>query len=164
MPREAACQAASEPARPPPTMVIRGMLRRCQFLGLARIRAILVVADQLPAVPLGDLLDQERRAAVGTLLGDRTVPEREVAVGIVRAAEEHFAAARFPLDDLAAIFRAQDAGRLLLDVLAGRIAAASRELAEAPLLHHQVRAAPRALLVEDLIRFGRGDPLLGGDD
>src|SRR4029078_9796348 len=98
------------------------------------------------------------------LLGDGTVPQREVAVRIVGAAEEDLAAARLALDDLAAVLRAEDAGRLLLDVLAGRIAAARRELAEPALLDDQVRAALRALLVEDLVRLGGGDSLLGGDD
>ena len=126
--------------------------------------ALLVVADQLPAVALGDLLDQERRAAVRALLRHRPVPEREVAVRIVGAAEEHAAAARLALDDVAAVFRAEDAGRLLLHVLAGRIVAARRELAEPALLEHEVRLALRALLVEDLIRLGGGQPLLGRDD
>src|SRR3954469_16955673 len=163
-PRDAACHAASLPASPPPTIVTRAMLRGRQLFGLAHVRTLLGVADQLPAVPLGDLLDEERRAAVGALFGDRTIPEREVAVGIVGAAEEHLAAARLALDDVAAVLRAEHAGRLLLDVLAGRIAAARGELAETSLLDHQVRLALRALLVEDLVRLGRGDPLLGRDD
>ena len=73
----------------------------------------------------------------GHALGDRTVPQHEVAVGIVRAAEEHLARARLALDDLAAlvgVLRTLDAGRLVLDVLALGILRARGELAEAPLL------------------------------
>ena len=128
------------------------------------VRALLVVADQLAAVLLGDLLDQERRLALRARLGDRPVPQREVAVRIVRAAEEHLAAPRLALDDVAAVLRAEHAGGLLLHVLAGRIVAARGELAEAALLDDQVRLALRALLVEDLVRLRRGHALLGRDD
>src|SRR5262249_10268665 len=120
----------------------------------ARVVAIVVVADDLPAVLLRRLLDQERRAAFRTLLRDRPVPQDEVAVGLVRAAEEDLAAARFALDDLAAlvrVLRAGDAGRLVLDVLALGIVGARGELAVAALLHDQVRSAARAFLVEHLI-------------
>src|SRR4029078_6621126 len=58
----------------------------------------------------------------------------------------------------------EDAGRLLLHVLAGGIAAARRELAEPSLLDDQVRLALRAFLVDDLIRLRRRDALLRGDD
>src|SRR5829696_5549651 len=120
-----------------------------QLLG-PHVRATLGVADQLPAVPFGDLLDQEGRRAVGALLGDRLVPQREFAVRIVGAAVEHLAAPRLLLDAVAAVLRAENTGGLLLDVLALRIVGAGRELAESPLLDHQVRLALRALLVENL--------------
>ena len=48
--------------------------------------------------------------------------------------------------------------RLLLDVAAFGIVRASRELAEAALLDHEVRLALRALLVEDLVRLRGGEP------
>src|SRR5690606_24771151 len=57
-----------------------------------------------------------------------------------------------------------DAGALLLDVLAGRVVAARRELAEPAVLEHEVRAALRARLVEDLVRLGRRQPALRRDD
>src|SRR5678816_4268678 len=88
------------------------MSGRGQLLGLTRIQAVLVVTNELAAVLLGDLLDQERRAAVGALLRHGTIPQREVAVGIVRAAEEHLPAPRLALDDVAAVLRAEDAGGL----------------------------------------------------
>src|SRR5438034_10170754 len=94
--------------------------------------AVVVVADDLPAVLLRRLLDEVRRAALGALLRDRTIPQHEVAVRIIRAAEEGLPAARFPLDDLAAlvgVLRAGDAGRLVLDVLALGVIRARRELA-----------------------------------
>src|SRR4051812_45544624 len=103
---------------------------RRQLFGLTHVTARLRVADELTAVLLRDLLDEERRAAIGALLRDRAVPQREVAVGIIGAAEEHLAAARLALDDVAAVLRAEHAGRLLLDVLARRVAGAGGELAE----------------------------------
>src|SRR5262245_23713201 len=167
-PCDAACQAASLPARPPPmmrSMELRGGIR--QFVG-SGVVAILVGAEDLPPALLRRLLDQVRRGALRALLVDRPVPEHEIAVRIVRAAEEDLAAPRFALDDLAAlfrIFRAHHAGRLVLHVLALRIAGARGELAEAALLDDQVRTAARALLVEDLIRLGRLETaLLGGDE
>src|SRR4029453_4634007 len=119
----------------------------CELLG-PDVAAVFIVADQLTAVTLRDLLDEKRRAAIGTLLRERPVPEREVAVGIVRAAEEHLPAARLAFDDVPAVFGAEYTGGLLLDVFAGRVVAAGRELAEAPLLQHEVRLALRALLVD----------------
>src|SRR5439155_210781 len=56
------------------------------------------------------------------------------------------------------------AGRLVLDVLALGVLRAGGELAEAALLDHQVRAAARARLVENLIRLGRLEAALLGRD
>src|SRR5437762_6766392 len=130
-----------------------------------RVVAVVVVADQLPAVLLRGLLNEERRAALGALLGDRPVPQDEVAVRIIRAAEEDLSAARLPLHDLAplvAVIRACDAGGLVLDVLTFRIAAAGRELAVPPLLHDEIGSAPRTLLVEKLIGLRRPQTALLG--
>src|SRR5438270_4574021 len=191
-PCDPACQAASDPARPPPMILIifsfargapppracrRSLVRarrcsmRCLLSGRfdelfrTRVIAIVVVAEDLTAVLLRRLLDQVRRAALGTLLLDRTVPEHEVAIGVIGAAEEDLAAARFALDDLAAlvgVLRTQNARRLVLDVLALGVIGAGGEFAEAPLLDDEIRSAARALLVEDLIRLGRLQaPLLG---
>src|SRR5206468_10567874 len=98
---------------------------------------------------------------------DGTVPEHEIAVRIVRAAEENLAALRLALDDHAAlvgIVRAQHPGRLVFDEFALRVFRARGELAEAALFDHEVRPAPGTLLLENLVGFGRLQPaLLGGD-
>src|SRR5262245_58786173 len=78
----------------------------------------LVRADQLPAVPFGDLLGEEFPAALGAGFEHGLVPEREVTLRIVHAAVEHFATAGLSFRLLPAIFRTDDAGELLLDVLA----------------------------------------------
>src|SRR5262245_4345351 len=146
------------------SMELRGGIRQLFGSGVV---AVLVVAEDLPPALLRRLLDQVRRAALRALLVDRPVPEHEIAVRIVGAAEEDLAAPRFALDDLAAlvrILRAHDAGRLVLDVLALGIAGARGELAEAALLDDQVRAAARALLVENLVRLGRLQATLLGRD
>src|SRR5262249_53205063 len=113
-----------------------------------------VIADQLTTVLLGDLLGEERRVALRALLGDRPIPEHEVAIRIIRAPEEDLAATRLALDDLAAlvgVLRALHARRLVFDVLALRVLGAGRELAVASLLDDEVRAAARAALLENLI-------------
>src|SRR5262249_41863665 len=130
---------AKRPARRPRRP--RARRRRCescthQLLGPGVI-AILVVASDLVAVLLRDLLHQERGAALRAALRDRPVPQHELAIGIVRAPEEHLAAAGPPLDDLAAlvgILRARNSRRLVPDVPAGRVVRAGGELTEAPLL------------------------------
>src|SRR5256712_635076 len=137
-----------------------------EFLA-ANVIAVVVVAEDLPAVFLRRLLDQVRRAALRAFFVDRPVPEDEVAVRIVRAAEEDLAAARLALDDLAAlvaVLRTDDTGRLVLDVLALGIARARGELAEPSLLDHQIGAAARTLLVENLIGFRRFQPAVLGRD
>src|SRR5579859_1568052 len=115
----------------------------CFQLFAADVIAAVVVADDLTTVLLRGLLDEVRRAAFRTFLGHWPIPQHEVTVGIVRAPEEDLAPLRLPLDDLAAlvrVLRARHAGGLVLDVLAFRIVRASRELAEAPLLDHEIRA------------------------
>src|SRR5260221_2895675 len=119
--RAATCQAASLPARPPPMMVTRAIWLNddscgCQFLR-PHVRALFVVTNQLPPALLGDLLHQERRLALRARLGNRAVPQREIAVWIVRAPEEHLPAAGLALDDVPAVFPTEDPGRLLLYVL-----------------------------------------------
>src|SRR4051812_44593165 len=94
--------------------------------------AVFLVAHQLTAVPLGDLLDEELLAALRAGLEYRPVPEHEIAVRIIRAAEEDFPPPGLPLDNVPAVLRADEAGGLLLHVFAGGIAAARGELAEAP--------------------------------
>src|SRR5690348_5975898 len=128
-------------------------------LGVADVIALLVGADQLPAVALGDLLRQELPPALGTRFRHRLVPEREVALRIIRAAVEDLPAARLAFHDLALVLRAQHARRLLLDVLALRIAGAGGELTEAALLDDEIAAAVGALLLEELIGLRGRDPL-----
>src|SRR5579872_726063 len=137
-------EICSQITRFPPVRTSRS--GRLQLLGLARVVALFVVTHELAAVLLRDLLDEEGRAAVRALLCHGLVPQGEIAVGIIRAAVEHLAAPRFPFDDVAAVLGAEDAGRLLLHVLAGRIARARRELAESSLLHDEIGPALRALL------------------
>src|SRR5690606_14320037 len=178
-PARAACQAASEPARPPPMMCTIGFIipgwfpsgprgpasgRRLFELGRSHVVALLVGADQLAAVPLGDLLGEERGTALGTRFGDRLVPEGVVALRVIGAAIEHLAATRLALHDIAAVLGADDSCGLVLDVLAGGVPRARRELAESPLLEHEVLAAHRAEFIEDLIRLRSGNTLLGRDD
>src|SRR5690242_13450994 len=74
-------------------------LRRRELLG-PDVIAVLLVAEELAAVALGDLLDEELLAALRTGLEHGTVPEHEIAVGIVGAAEEHFAALGLAFDDV----------------------------------------------------------------
>src|SRR5262249_3928002 len=102
----------------------QGITRRCprlpggfDALFAPGVVAVLVVAENLASMPLRGLLDQVRCAALGTGLRHRTIPEDEIAVWIVRAAEEYLAAPRLALDDVAALVRIEgtlDAGRLLL--------------------------------------------------
>src|ERR1700676_2077214 len=132
-----------------------------------RVVAVVVVAENLPAVLLGGLLEEERRTALRARLVDRAVPQHEVAVRVVGAPEEDLPALGFALDDLAAlvgVLRTLHARSLVLDVLALGILRAGGELAEAALLDHEICAAARARLVQDLIGFGGPQPaLLGGD-
>ena len=65
---------------------------------------------------LGDLLDEIRRAALRARLENRAIPERELALRIIRAPEEHLAAARLLLDDVAAVSVGVVDGRPLLDL------------------------------------------------
>src|SRR5688572_6399734 len=109
-------------------------------------RAVILAAYKLAPGLLGDFLEHERRAAVGTRLGDRPVPEREITVRIIGASVESLAAARLPLDDIAGVFGTYHAGGLHLHVLAVRVVRARGKLAEPPLLDHEVRFALRALL------------------
>src|SRR6516164_8170185 len=132
-----------------------------------RVIALLVVAEQPAAVALGGLLDEKRRTAFGARLGHRAVPEHEVAIRIVRAAEEELSTLRFALDDLAAflgVLRAFDPGALVLDVLALGIIRAGGELTVPPLLDDQIRLAARAFLVQNLIGFRRAQATLPGRD
>src|SRR5437016_5805496 len=108
LPSDAACQAASEPARPPPMIrimalsVLRSRRGVWKHLG-PRVIAVFVVAQNLPAVLLGGLLEDERCTAFRARLVDGAVPQHEVAVRVVGAPEEDFTALGFPLDDLAAL-------------------------------------------------------------
>src|SRR5206468_10993861 len=100
---------------------------------------------------LRDLLDQEGGAALRAGLGDRAIPGHEVALGlaVVRAAEEHLAAARALLGQIpaAAGARAGHAQRDGAGGLALGVARAGEELAETPALDQHGRLAGLALLV-----------------
>src|ERR1700686_5452353 len=100
------------------------------------------------------LLDQVARSAIRTLLGDGFAPRHEVAFRIPAAAIEGFATFGAPLHHFALrAIRTGHADSLLLDEFALRIIAARRELAEAPVLHHQIVAALRALLIQWHVRL-----------
>src|SRR5947207_3905493 len=77
------------------------------------------------------LLKEERRVALRARLGHGLVPVDHVALRILRAAVEDFAALRFLHDDLAAAAsaRTRHARRLALDVFARRIIRARDKLA-----------------------------------
>src|ERR1035437_6663690 len=112
---------------------------------------------------LEPLLHHVRAAALGAFLGHGLAPGDERAVGIAVAAVERLALLGAALHDLALrALRALDADCLLLDVLAGGVIAARRELAEPAILHHQVVAALRALFVERRILLLRAADLFGG--
>src|ERR1700722_18147679 len=100
------------------------------------------------------LLNQVAGPAIRALLLDRLAPRHEIAVGIPVATEESLALLRPPLHHFA--FRAVGAGNadgLLLHVFAFRIRAARRELAESPVLQHQIVAALRALSFQRPVRL-----------
>src|SRR5947209_6135193 len=87
---------------------------------------------------LQKLLDHVRVPAIRAFLRHRLAPRHEVTLRISIAPVERLALPRPPLHHLA--LRALGAlhpDRLLLDVLARRVIAACRELAEAPALQHQ---------------------------
>src|ERR1043166_724240 len=93
-------------------------------------------------------LEQVRAAAVGTFLGHRFGPCHEIAIRIAAATIERFTALRSPFHHFAfGAVGALHADGLLLDELTSRIIAARRELAVAPVLHHQIVATVRALLI-----------------
>src|SRR5262249_57794862 len=106
-----------------------------------RVVALLVIAQELAPVSLGRLLDQVRGTTFRALFIDWTVPQHEVAVRVIRAAEKHLAAFRFALDDLAAlvrVLRAPDARRLVFDVPAVGIVRTGGEFAKPTVLQHQL--------------------------
>src|ERR1041385_7918732 len=90
---------------------------------LAFVSATFGVGTILCRSLLSSLLQQERLAALRTLLFDRLVPEDRVTLRIIRAAVENFSAARFLHHEFAPTARpwALHAGGFLLDVLAFRI-------------------------------------------
>src|SRR4051794_39808379 len=83
-------------------------LRRNRFLErrVFHERAVVLAADQLPSSLLGDLFEQKRCAARRARLGDGPLPQRELAVGIIRAPVERLPSSRLALDDVAAVGRA----------------------------------------------------------
>src|SRR5262245_39557756 len=123
-----------------------GALDRSTGGGLGGLRRLhLVAAALLRAEPdrsllLGGLLGEERVAALRAGLGDRLVPERELALRIARAGVEELAAARglrleravLALGALHAGVRRRRGGRAdLPDPLASGVAGAAVEGAEA---------------------------------
>src|SRR5436190_5775221 len=141
-------------ARPRPPQSAR-------FFDLLDVSAAVFHAQTAGTELLGRLLDQERRLALRTGLGDRAVPERELAVRVAVAGEEDLAAPRLLLFDRSlAALRAGDAGRLhlgglagLADVLALRVAGAAEEGTEAAALERHRLAA---LLARRNFRRGLG--------
>src|SRR3954453_8606154 len=90
-----------------------GLRRRRLRLGVLDVAAPFRVAHILRAVLLGRLLEQEGGAALGAGLGDRFLPQRELAVREAAARPERLAAAGALLHHLAlAALGAGDAGRL----------------------------------------------------
>src|SRR5712692_5552623 len=88
-------------------------------------------------------------AALGAFFRYRLAPGDEIAIRVAAAAVKSLAPLGAPLDNFAfRTLRALHSDGLLLDVLAGRIITASRELAEAAELHHQIVAALRALFIQ----------------
>src|SRR5215470_14784945 len=153
-PRSASCQAASQPARPPPITWTSGrnILHRRVLTLAARVCAPQAL-DRRPAAEL--LLHQERRLAARARLGDRQIPRHEVALGlgVVRAAVEHLAAPR-PLggeEPAAALLGAGDADRHRLGPRALGVTRAGEELAEAAALDLHLGPAHIALLVGRLL-------------
>src|SRR5262249_37671832 len=103
---------------------------------------------------LQPLFDHVRAAAFRTLLGYRLTPRHESAVRITVAAIERLAALGAAFDDLTfRAIRTFHSDGFLLDVLAGRIIAARRELAEPAEFQDQTVAALRANFVQRDVRF-----------
>src|SRR5262249_2765530 len=103
--------------------------------------------------PAGDPLGDEAGPAPGARLGDRPLPQHELAVGIRRAPVEGPAPLRASLEQLARVAgrRAGDAQRDGLGGLAVGVARARDELAEAAVFDHHRLAARRADLVGGLV-------------
>src|SRR5688572_3299102 len=162
---DAACQAASLPASPPPMMCTMDLPDRRLFERLAaHVVALLVAAEDLAAMALCDLFRQEQPITLGARLEDRLVPQGEIALRIVHAPVEHLASTRLAFRHVPAALGTLDARQLLLDVLALGVAGAGGEFAEPALLDHQVFPAVRTEFVENLIGFRGGHALSGGDD
>src|SRR5687768_13491493 len=107
---DAACQAASLPASPPPMMCTIGTLSDRRLFERLRpyVVALFVAAQNLAAVPFRDLLREKRPVTLGTRLQHRLVPQREVALRIVHAAIEHLAATRLAFRDVPAALGTAD--------------------------------------------------------
>src|SRR5712691_1843600 len=102
---------------------------------------------------LANALDQKFVPAVGTLLRNRLGCRSELALRITRASIKRVALSRPLFDQLAlSAERTFHPDEVLLHVLALRISAARRELAETAVTDDQVAAAVRTLLIERNIR------------
>ena len=101
---------------------------------------------------LGELVEQNGRAAVRARLGDGLVPGGEFAIRIPAAPVERLAALGAAHDEFprAVLLGARDAERLPFDVFALGIIAARRELSVASVFDHEMVGALRALLLEQL--------------
>src|SRR5207249_9932975 len=103
---------------------------------------------------LQPLLHHIRAAAFGTFLAHRLAPSYELAIGVTVATIKRLALLGAALDNLAiGTLRTLHPDGFLLDVLAGGIVAARRELTKASMLQHQVVVALRTLFVERLVGF-----------
>src|SRR6266403_1233621 len=137
-----------------------GRLRRCFRDQLFPVATFLETG--VNGADFGALLDDERRPALWTRLGDGHVRRRKIAIRIARAAVKNARASAATLagtaaaDELAFIaLRAFDAHGDGPRVLALRIAGAADELAEAAVFFHETVAAKRALFVQGLVGLVR---------
>ena len=108
-----------------------------------------MLAEPDQALFLGGSLYQEGGPAGGAWLGDRFVPENELALRIAIAAIEGSAAARLALNDLALFaLRTGNPCGFLLDVATVGIVAAGGELAISAMFEDQVGTALGAFFIQ----------------
>src|SRR5690242_7269573 len=134
----------------PPSTVNRQPLTSTRLRVFLLRHVPLVAALQTFAIPAARFRELHLRAEVAafrTLLGDRLVPDDEIAA-LVRACIERSATlARAPLHELSAILRAEDARGHRPRAAALREGAAAEELTASPLTNHHRRATEMTLVL-----------------